>query len=162
MCSRICAVTLFSAPAPRSHHHPQQNACSPFCVPRALALRVCGVLSKADYACAACVWGVQRLQNAAHTGQDGSAAHTKSPVLRTAHVMGDPWQGNLKERGVRKYLDAVAKAQAGGGVGSGAAGAGGDSAAAPAVQDDAGVQRDEEFEAHMQQLQCPPRSDSML
>ena len=153
MCSRICAVTLFSAPAPRSHHHPQQNACSPFCVPRALALRVCGVLSKADYACAACVWGVQRLQNAAHTGQDGSAAHTKSPVLRTAHVMGDPWQGNLKERGVRKYLDAVAKAQAGGGVGSGAAGAGGDSAAAPAVQDDAGVQRDEEFEAHMQQLQ---------
>jgi hypothetical protein len=99
------------------------------------------------------VWGIQRLQNAAQKEQVMSVAHTKSPVSRSLGVTGDPWQGGLKERGVRKYLDAVAKVQAGGGMGAGAAvvGVGSPSAA----QDDStdGAKRDEEFEAYMQQLQ---------
>ena len=82
-----------------------------------------------------------------------SIAHTQSPVSRSLRVIGDPWQGGLKERGVRKYLDAVAKVQAGGGMGAGAAVVGVGSPSAALDDSTDGAKRDEEFEAYMQQLQ---------
>jgi hypothetical protein len=80
-------------------------------------------------------------QQAAHA----QAARTFAPGVTAAP---DPWQGGLKERGVRKYLDSVAKVQAGAQHP--------ESPVAIAVHsgiDEAGVNSDYEFEQHMHHLQ---------
>ncbi len=89
---------------------------------------------------------LQRLQAQAPHSTQGEDAH--SPAARNTAVA-DPWQGGLKERGVRKYLDTVAKVQAG--VGSSSDGW--SAQAAGSALDDEGVTRDQEFEQHLQHLQ---------
>jgi len=101
---------------------------------------------------------VQRWQRGSGDESARQGAETAAASRATSHAIDavpDPWLGGLKERGVRRYLDAVAKVQAGGAVALSGLAMGNSSAV-----DEAGAGRDEEFEQHMQHLQWQRRGKS--